>query len=187
LGIAYPKAAAGHTYTMKFPLPFASPSDLIHVVVETPRGCSLKYIYDPEHDAFTVKKMLPAGLRFPLDFGFVPHTLAPDGDPLDALVLMEEPAYPGILMRCRLAGIIRAEQQDAPQGPVFRNDRLLCVAEASRQYAHIRQAEELDADWLSQILAFFIHYHRLEGHTFRPLGIGGPEEAAAMVGQYMVR
>ena len=171
---------------MKFPLPFAGPADLIHVVVETPRGCSLKYIYDAEHEVYAVKKMLPAGLRFPLDFGFVPRTLAPDGDPLDALVLMEEPAYPGILLRCRLAGIIRAEQQDEARGPVFRNDRLLCVAEASRQYAHIRQAEELDAGWLSQILEFFTYYHRLEGHAFRPMGIGSPQEAAAMIRQCTV-
>src|SRR5689334_12872558 len=79
------------------------------VVVETPKGSRNKYEFDPERGIFKLKKVLPAGMSFPYDFGFVPRTLAEDGDPIDVLVLMDQPAFPGCVLTCRLIGVIEGE------------------------------------------------------------------------------
>jgi inorganic pyrophosphatase len=87
-------------------LPTYDPEDksLVNVIVETPRGSRNKFAYDDELAIIRLKKVLPAGMEFPYDFGFIPSTRAADGDPLDALLLMDESAHPGTLMRCRLIG-----------------------------------------------------------------------------------
>src|SRR6202051_786735 len=84
---------------------------LIQVVIETPKGSRNKYDFDSEEKVFRLKKVLPAGMTFPYDFGFVPRTLADDGDPVNVLVLMDEPAFPGCLLKCRIIGIIEGEQK----------------------------------------------------------------------------
>jgi inorganic pyrophosphatase len=83
---------------------------LLQVVIETPKGSRNKYSFDPEQHIFVLKAALPAGMSFPYDFGFVPQTLAQDGDPLDVLVLMDEPAFPGCALLVRLIGVIEGEQ-----------------------------------------------------------------------------
>jgi inorganic pyrophosphatase len=67
----------------------------IQVVIETPKGSRNKYAFDPEQKVFELKKVIPAGMAFPYDFGFIPSTKAEDGDHVDVLVLMDEPAFPG--------------------------------------------------------------------------------------------
>ena len=99
---------------------------IIQVIIETPKGSRNNFAFDGEQNIFTVKAVLPAGMSFPYDFGFLPRTLAPDGDPIDVLLLMDEPAFPGIAVRARLIGIIEGEQTD---GKKIRNDRLIAVAE----------------------------------------------------------
>jgi inorganic pyrophosphatase len=70
---------------------------LLQVIIETPAGSRNKFAFDPDQKIFALKKVLPAGMSFPYDFGFLPQTLAPDGDPLDVLLLMDEPAFPAAL------------------------------------------------------------------------------------------
>src|SRR5215469_4418352 len=70
--------------------------DVVQVIIETPAGSRNKFSFDVEQGIFAHKKTLPAGMSFPYDFGFLPQTLAPDGDPIDVLLLMDEPAFPGI-------------------------------------------------------------------------------------------
>src|SRR6202167_6789836 len=82
----------------------------IQVVIETPKGSRNKYAFDEEQRVFELKKVLPAGMVFPYDFGFVPCTKAEDGDPTDVLVLMDEPAFPGCVLKCRVIGIIEGDQ-----------------------------------------------------------------------------
>src|ERR687888_2009595 len=82
--------------------------DMFKVVIETPKGSRNKYAFDPELSVFELKKVLPAGMAFPYDFGFVPSTKADDGDPVD--VLMDEPAFPGCVLACRPIGVIEGEQ-----------------------------------------------------------------------------
>ena len=103
--------------------------DLLQVIIETPQDSRNKYAFDPEQEIFSLKKVLPAGMSFPYDFGFLPRTLAPDGDPLDVLVLMDEPAFPGCLLLARLIGVIEGEQIDGKKR--IRNDRIVAVADAN--------------------------------------------------------
>ena len=89
--------------------------ELIKVVIETPKGSRNKYAFDPEERTFTLKKVLPCGMSFSYDFGFVPSTESDDGDPVDVLVLMDEPAFPGCVLECRLTGVIEGEQGDGKE------------------------------------------------------------------------
>src|ERR1700678_4597397 len=95
---------------------------IIQVVIETPKGSRNKYAFDPEQKTFQLTKVLPAGMAFPYDFGFVPSTKADDGDPVDVLVLMDEPAFTGCLLSCRPVGVIDGEQGDKktkePKDPI---------------------------------------------------------------------
>src|SRR5947209_14248375 len=107
--------------------PFVSQDkQLLRVVVETPKGSRNKFAFNPDEHTFELKKVLPAGMAFPYDFGFVPSTKGDDGDPIDVLVLMDEPAFPGCVLACRLIGVIEGEQEDG-DGKV-RNDRVIAVA-----------------------------------------------------------
>ena len=85
---------------------------LLRVVIETPKGSRNKFAFDPDEHIFELKTVLPAGMTFPYDFGFVPSTKADDGDPVDVLVLMDEPAFPGCVLSCRPIGVIEGEQGD---------------------------------------------------------------------------
>jgi inorganic pyrophosphatase len=100
--------------------------DPIIVVVETPRGNHNKYKYDGHTGRIKLSKVMPEGMMFPYDFGFFPETKTEDGDPLDVLILSDEPTFPGCQIDCRLIGVIKAEQ--AEQGKQSRNDRLIAVA-----------------------------------------------------------
>ena len=95
-------------------------------IIETPKGCRNKFDYDPESNLFVLGGLLPEGMMFPFDFGFIPSTLGEDGDPLDILVLMDAPAHVGCLIEVRIIGIITAEQTE--DGNTEANDRLLGVA-----------------------------------------------------------
>ena len=101
-------------------------------VIETPKGRRNKFKYAPETQAFTLGGLLPEGLSFPFDFGFVPSTLAEDGDPLDVMILMDEPAHVGCVLKVRLIGLIEAQQTE--NGKTTENDRLIGVAVHS--YSH---------------------------------------------------
>ena len=147
------------------------------VVVETPRGSGNKLKYDPELGAFKLDRVLPAGMTFPFDFGFLPQTVAEDGDPLDVIVLLDSPAFPGCVVPARLIGNIEARQQDAGTPDWKRNDRLLAVAEASRAHASVRSIRDLDPFIIESIGAFFADYHRLEGDQFEVTGKSGIQAA----------
>ncbi len=108
-------------------LPALGAEGAVHVVVETPRGSSSKFRYDTELAAITLSRPLPAGMTYPADWGFVPSTLAADGDPLDALVIWEGTSYPGVVLQCRLIGALEVEQANAVTRVRERNDRLIAV------------------------------------------------------------
>jgi inorganic pyrophosphatase len=149
---------------------------IVQVIVETPKGSRNKFAYDPEQRIFTLKRVLPEGMVFPLDFGFLPQTVAADGDPEDVLLIMDEPAFPGIAVRARLIGIMEGEQT-GENGKKIRNDRLLAVAEATEESSHIRDFAQLPKARLSQIEQFFVNYHRLQGKHYKTLGWKGIDAA----------
>src|ERR671939_103970 len=101
---------------------FDNESEDLNVVIETPKGNRNKFKYDEERGLFKLSGVLPMGAVFPFDFGFIPSTLGGDGDPLDVLVLMDEPAFTGCLVPARLIGVVEAEQTE--EGETQRNDRL---------------------------------------------------------------
>ncbi len=153
---------------------------LLQVIIETPRGCRNKYSFDETQKIFVLKAALPAGMAFPYDFGFVPQTIADDGDPIDVLVLMDEPAFPGCALMARLIGVIEGEQI-APKMQPVRNDRLVAVADATHMYAKFKRLKDMPKQSLKEIEEFFVNYHRLQGKKYKLLGIKGGKTALAMI------
>jgi inorganic pyrophosphatase len=153
---------------------------LLQVIIETPRGCRNKYSFDETQKIFVLKAALPAGMAFPYDFGFVPQTTADDGDPIDVLVLMDEPAFPGCALMARLIGVIEGEQTAPKKDPV-RNDRLVAVADTTHMYAKFKRLKDMPKHALKEIEEFFVNYHRLQGKKYKLLGIKGEKTALAMI------
>jgi len=146
-------------------------SGAVNVVIETPRGCRNKFKFDEKLGLFRLNSVLPAGSVFPFDFGYVPGTRADDGDPVDILVLMDQPVFTGCLVRGRLIGVMEAEQKD--DGKSERNDRLLGVACDSRDHERVRRIKDVDKHLLKEIEHFFVSYHELTKTPFNILGYRG--------------
>jgi inorganic pyrophosphatase len=151
----------------------------VNVVIETPRGSRNKMKYDPQRNLFLLHRVLPAGSVFPLDFGFVPSTAAEDGDPLDILVLMDDPIYPGNLIHARPVGAIEANQTE--KGKTVRNDRLIAVAGLCREYENVKELSDLSESILSQIEHFFISYNDAAGRKFEPIDRAGAKQARRLL------
>lgn len=152
----------------------------LNVIIETPKHSKNKYAYDEKLRLFKLKSMLPEGASFPFDFGFLPCTKGEDGDPLDILVLMESPAFPGCLVECRLIGIIEAEQREK-DGKTDRNDRILAVASESILFKDIKKLKDLSDSLVEQIEYFFISYNEIEGKAFKVLDKAGPHRAKKLI------
>lgn len=148
---------------------------ILRVVIETPKGSRNKYAFDEEEKVFELKKVLPAGMAFPYDFGFVPSTKAEDGDPVDVLVLMDEPAFTGCVLKCRVVGIIQGEQGDTKQ--VERNDRVVAIEKENHSWADIKHIDDLGKHFLNELEEFFVNYHELSGEKYRVIGVKGPAQA----------
>jgi inorganic pyrophosphatase len=176
---AKPHSAAGLGNPGRLPSFDPDDDDLLVVIIETPKGSRNKYAFDPEERIFSLTKVLPAGMEFPYDFGFVPSTKAEDGDPLDALVLMDEPAFPGCRLTCRPVGVIEGEQQGKKRSE--RNDRIVCIEQGTHSYTHIKHLDDLGRAFEKELEYFFVNYHQLGGKSYRVLGVKGPASARRRV------
>lgn len=154
---------------------------VIQVVIETPKGSRNKYAFDSDQRVFELKKVLPVGMAFPYDFGFIPRTKAEDGDPTDVLVLMDEPAFPGCLLKCRLIGIIEGEQSDKKHKE--RNDRIVAVEKENHSFADIRHIDDLGKTFLRELKRFFVNYHQLSREQYRVISVNGPKEARKRIAE----
>ncbi len=161
--------------------PIDAATGTINVIIETPQGSRIKYKYSPETECMELSNVLPSGMVFPFDFGFIPGTLGDDGDPLDVLLLGDAPAAVGTLAQARLVGAIEAEQ--TKQGKTERNDRLLAVPTASRVRESIHSLDDLPETLLTELEQFFVNYLALKGSECRILGRSGPEQARRLVEQ----
>jgi inorganic pyrophosphatase len=159
--------------------PFSKQGGFLNVIAETPKGSRNKYSYDPETGLFRLKKILPAGAVFPFDFGFIPSTLADDGDPLDVLTLMDEPAFPGCLIEARLLGVMEAKQ--TKQGKTMRNDRFIATARKMKGICQPRSIKGLSDDILDQIEHFFVSYNAIEGKQFKLLRLSDERIARKLI------
>ncbi len=144
-------------------------------IIETPKGCRNKFDYDLDSNLFMLGGLLPEGMMFPFDFGFIPSTLGGDGDPLDVMVLMDAPAHVGCLIQIRIIGIIEAKQTE--DGDTERNDRLLGVAIHSYDREDLTTIEDISKTLLDQVEAFFVSYNQQRGKKFKITGTGGPRKA----------
>jgi inorganic pyrophosphatase len=161
-------------------LPALDPdSGRLNVVVDTPKGSRNKYKFDESRGLWRLSKVLPQGMSFPYNFGFLPSTRGEDGDPLDVLLLMDEPAFPGCVVPARLIGVLEAEQTEG--GKTVRNDRLVAVVETPYNPAEFHSLEELSPQRLGEIEQFFVSYNRVEGRQFRPLARRGAEHARGLL------
>ena len=152
---------------------------LLRVVIETPKGSRNKFAFDADEHIFELKKVLPAGMTFPYDFGFVPSTKADDGDPVDVLVLMDEPAFPGCVLTCRPIGVIEGEQGNKTDKE--RNDRIVAVERDAHSWADIKTIDDLGKEFCRELEEFFVNYHKLSGEKYRVLGVKGPDQARRLV------
>ena len=152
---------------------------ILRVVIETPKGSRNKFAFNQDDNIYELKKVLPAGMAFPYDFGFVPSTKADDGDPVDVLDLMDEPAFPGCVLSCRVIGVIEGEQGDKKSKE--RNDRILAVEKDAHSWAEVKKVDDLGKQFLRELEEFFVNYHKLSGKHFRVLGIRGPAQARQLV------
>jgi inorganic pyrophosphatase len=151
----------------------------IKVIIETPRGSRNKFKYDSKEDLFMLHKVLPTGAVFPFDFGFIPSTLGDDGDPLDILVIMDEPVFPGNKVSVRLIGAIEAQQSE--DGKTERNDRLIAIASACQDYQNVQELTDLDKNLVQQIEHFFVSYNQIEGKKFKPIGRPDAKQAQKLL------
>src|SRR5262245_41292422 len=127
-------------------------SRLLNVVIDTPKGSRNKYKFDERCGQWRLSKVLPQGMSFPHDFGFIPATRGEDGDPLDVLLLMDEPSFVGCVVPARLIGVLEAEQTE--DGKTVRNDRLVAVIETRYNPAECRTLEEVSRHRLDEIEHF---------------------------------
>jgi inorganic pyrophosphatase len=160
-----------------------SDDKIITVIIETPKGSRNKYAFDKDARVFGLKKVLPAGMNFPYDFGFLPSTLADDGDPTDLLVLMDEPAFPGCVLKCRIVGIIQGEQ--SAEKKTERNDRIIAIEQDNHSYASVKHVDDFGKEFVRELEDFFVNYHKLIGKEYKILGWKGPKAAQRCIREGM--
>jgi inorganic pyrophosphatase len=151
-----------------------------HVVIECPKGSQVKLKYDPSLQVIAVNRPLPLGFAYPYDWGFVPSTKAPDGDPLDALVYWDVPSFPGVVVVCRALGVLRLEQ-DSKQGGRVRNDRVLAVPIGHPRASALRNVQDLAPRVREEIAHFFTSSIYFEPKNPAVLGWEGPDAAQRLI------
>ncbi len=136
----------------------------INVVVEIPEGCRNKYEYDKTLNVFRLDRVLHSPIYYPGDYGFMPQTLAEDGDPLDVLILVVQPTFPGCVVAARPIGLLRMVDDGKP------DDKILAVPVGEPEYADIYSHAQIFPHKLRTISHFFETYKMLEGKQTSTLG-----------------
>jgi inorganic pyrophosphatase len=139
----------------------------VNVVVEIPKGSRNKYELDHGSGRIRLDRVLYSSVHYPADYGFIEDTLAGDGDPLDALVLLEEPTFPGCLITCRPIGVFLMHDEKGE------DEKILCVPPADPTWNHVTELEELPPHLLREIEHFFQTYKHLEGKPTATFGWEG--------------
>ena len=154
----------------------------VDVVIETPKGSAQKYDYVPNTPFFKLSKILPSGMVFPYDFGFIPKTLGEDGDPLDVIVISEFNSFPGVIIKCRIIGGITAEQsEEKGSKKMIRNPRFLAIPKCSNIFQNVEKMADLPKQLTDDLEEFFVDYNKLEGKKFKALEKIGPKEAQHLI------
>ncbi len=144
-------------------------------IIETPKGRRNKFKYESDSGLYTLSRVLPQGFIFPFDFGFIPSTAADDGDPLDVVVLMDEPAHVGCVLKIRLIGVIKLVQTE--KGKKTENDRLIGVSVPSFEYDAVKTISDLKESLIKQITDFMALYNKDSDKQDEVTGVDGPDRA----------
>ncbi|PJK13949.1 inorganic diphosphatase [Lysobacteraceae bacterium NML07-0707] len=156
-----------------------NPPDEINVIIEIPKDADpVKYEVDKESGAIFVDRILSTPMRYPCNYGYVPHTLCGDGDPADVLVILHLPLLPGSVVRCRPVGVLKMSDEAGS------DEKLIAVpvSKIYSRYADIENVSELSAHWVERIGHFFEHYKDLEkGKWVKIAGWGDAEEAKTIL------
>lgn len=148
-------------------------------IIETPKGRRNKFKYDMSSGLFCLSNLLPQGFSFPFDFGFIPSTAAEDGDPLDLIVLMDEPAHVGCLLDVRLLGVIKVVQTE--KGKQTENDRLLAVAVKTVEFKEYKDISDVPKAVMQQITEFLALYNKNSGKHDEVKGLEGAGHALELL------
>jgi inorganic pyrophosphatase len=153
--------------------------EIVRMVVETPRGASVKLTYDPDLQAFTVRRALAIGITYPFDWGFIPGTVAEDGDPLDALAIHDNATYPGVILPCRPLGVVEVTQK----GKHGREDnpRLIVMPSWHDRLGELEKASGLPDRLKQEIEQFFVSATFFTGKDPRIEGWRGPKAATKLI------
>ena len=153
-------------------MPKELPADCIHVVIEIPRGSRNKYEIDHDTGRVFLDRRLFTATTYPADYGFIPDTLGGDGDPLDALVLLEDPVYPGVWVQARPVGVLYMHDEAGEDA------KLICVPPNEPRWEHVHDLDDLTPQLVNEIQHFFEVYKALEpGKTSSTAGIAGKDAA----------
>ena len=128
----------------------------LEVFIEIPRGSANKYEYDKKRRVFKLDRILFSSVHYPCDYGFIPDTLALDGDPLDVLVIISQPTFPGCLMDVRVVGMCDMEDEKG------QDEKILCVSKTDPRWNHIKSFEDVPPHILKEVEHFFSVYKDLE-------------------------
>jgi inorganic pyrophosphatase len=129
---------------------------IINVLIEIAGGSKNKYEFDKDMNAFALDRVLFASVKYPYDYGFVPNTLADDGDPLDGMVMMDEPTFPGCVIAARPIGmLLMIDGGD-------RDEKILCVPAEDPRYNEVKSLKDIAPHRLEEIAEFFRTYKNLE-------------------------
>jgi inorganic pyrophosphatase len=162
-----------------------NPPEDVNVIIEVPVGGEpIKYELDKDSSALFVDRFLYTPMRYPGNYGFVPHTLSEDGDPIDVVVASTRPIVPGAVMNCRPIGVLKMEDDGG------QDEKIIAVPSSSisARYNNVKSHTDLPEITLKQIEHFFEHYKDLEpGKWVKIEGWGGPEEAAKMINEAVAR
>jgi inorganic pyrophosphatase len=150
---------------------------LINVLIEIPAGSQNKYEFDKDLNALILDRVLFSSVHYPCDYGFVPNTLADDGDPLDGMVMIDQPTFPGCVVLSRPIGML--EMIDGGD----RDEKILCVPAADPRYARVRSLDDVAPHRLDEIAEFFRSYKALEKKVTEILGWQNVDRVQTLVNQ----
>jgi inorganic pyrophosphatase len=156
-------------------------ADVIEVFVEIPKGSRNKYEFDHHTGKFRLDRMLFSAVHYPGDYGFVPETWAEDNDPLDALVILGEPTFPGCTITARVVGIFYMRDDKG------RDTKVITVPQSDPRWSHVRDLHDVPKHLLDEIGHFFAIYKDLEGKKVHVEGFGPKEEAFEEVDRDRIR
>lgn len=148
---------------------------MINVIVEIPRGSQNKYEYDKRYNLIKLDRVLFSPFHYPGDYGIIPQTISDDGDPLDALVLVTSPTYPGILIEARPIGLLQMKDDGSL------DDKIICVSTNDPRYMHTNDITNIEDHYRSEIAHFFQVYKDLEGKKVEILGWKSADDAKKVI------